>query len=87
MTIVLLSEKLTFLRLATGKIHPHDAKWAYTMCGKAIPDGTQPLPYRRVGEASVCKLCVKSLHTYTGGAKRLNATPLVQFVQAEQEQA
>lgn len=81
MTIALLSEKLSFVRLRTGKIHGHDSKWAYTMCGKTIPDGTPPLSYRRIGEASVCGLCVRSLRIYTRGTP-----PQVQFEQKEREE-
>lgn len=79
MKIVLLSERLSFLRLASGKIHAQDSKWSYTMCDKAIADGTQPMSYRTISDDSVCKLCIKSLNTYTGGARRLNAVPLVRF--------
>lgn len=82
MTIELLSEKLTFVRLASGAIHARHANWTLaTMCGKAIPDGTQPMSYRSAYSTEVCKRCIASLRTYTRGTP-----PQVQFTQ-EQEQA
>lgn len=84
MKIVLLSYRLSFMRLASGKIHAHDAKWNHaTMCGKDIAAATTPCSYRSASSTEVCKRCAASLRTYTGGTARLNATPLVRFEDAE----
>lgn len=84
MKIILLSDRLSFLRLATGTIHAYDTKWqGATMCGKATNAAGTPLSYRAISSASVCIRCIASLRTYTGGPARLNATPLVRFENTE----
>lgn len=90
MRVTLLVDSLQFLSLGTGKIHAVDraylAKYGYapaTMCGRAIPSGADIRPVCAIESDKVCGRCIATLRTYTGGAKRLYATPRVRFEQAE----
>jgi hypothetical protein len=76
MTILLrlLNPKLQFVPYGKGRIH---ARWngqssstpavdmsVYTMCGRTLPDGTQPMSEREVDVQKLCGNCYSSLRTY-----------------------
>ncbi len=88
-TITLLDPTMQFISLGTGTIHARETgPYRYnpaldlatiTLCGQKIPQSFAPRVERSLPADNMCRRCIASLRTYTGGAKRLNATSRVRF--------
>ena len=89
MKVTLLDEKLQFISLGTGTIHARETgpyRWnpaldlaTITMCGQKIPASFGPKVERSLPTDKLCRRCLSSLRTYSGGAKRLYSPARVTF--------
>lgn len=89
MRIILLDTTMHFISLGTGTIHAHETGpyeqnpalelSTITLCGQKIPASFAPRVERSLPTDTMCRRCLASLRTYTGGAKRRDVTPRVVF--------
>lgn len=71
--ITLRRRDLAFISIGQGKVHARqtgfsaygDALDTHTLCGRAIPEGTQAEHNRWMGGELVCRRCIASLRTYS----------------------